>query len=72
MNEVKAAQVAGRMGCKVVGLLGRDGGTILPLCDAALVVPSQHSFLIQEISMIVGHWLCDVVEQALFAPKGGV
>ncbi|HEY0737494.1 MAG TPA: D-sedoheptulose 7-phosphate isomerase [Herpetosiphonaceae bacterium] len=65
-NVVKAAEVARRKGCQVLGLLGRDGGTILPLCDAALVVPAQQSFLIQEVYMIVGHLLCDLVEQAIF------
>jgi D-sedoheptulose 7-phosphate isomerase len=65
-NVVKAAEVARRKGCQVIGLLGRDGGTVLPLCDAALVVPAQPSYVIQEVGMIVGHWLCDMVEQAMF------
>jgi D-sedoheptulose 7-phosphate isomerase len=63
---VRAAEVARERGCAVIGLLGRDGGAILPLCDAAVVVPAQPSFVIQEVYMIVGHWLCDMVEQALF------
>jgi D-sedoheptulose 7-phosphate isomerase len=63
---VRAAEVARRKGCQVIGLLGRDGGTVLPLCDAAVVVPAQPSFVIQEVSMIVGHWLCDMIEQAMF------
>ncbi len=70
-NVVKAAEVARRKGCVVLGLLGRDGGAMLPLCDAALVVPAQQSFLIQEVYMIVGHWLCDVVEQAMFGTQHG-
>jgi D-sedoheptulose 7-phosphate isomerase len=65
-NVVRAAEVARRKGCTVLGLLGRDGGTLLPLCDAALVVPAEQSFAIQEIYMMAGHWLCDMVEQALF------
>ncbi len=63
---LRAAEVARRKGCQVLGLLGRDGGAVLPLCDAAVVVPAQPSFLIQEVCMIVGHWLCDMVEQAMF------
>lgn len=63
---LRAAEVARRKGCPVLGLLGRDGGTVLPLCDAAVVVPAHPSFLIQEVYMIVGHWLCDMVEQAMF------
>ncbi len=65
-NIVNAAQVARRKGGTVLGFLGRDGGDVLPLCDVALVVPAQQSFLVQETYMIVGHWLCDMIEQALF------
>lgn len=68
-NVLAAAAVARRKGCAVLGLLGRDGGTLLPLCDAAVVVPAQQSFVIQEVCMIVGHWLCDMVEQALFGSQ---
>ena len=68
-NVIKAAEVARAKGCAVLGLLGRGGGTLAPLCDVALVVPAQQSFVIQEVSMIVGHWLCDMVEQALFGPE---
>jgi D-sedoheptulose 7-phosphate isomerase len=69
-NVQRAAEVARRKGCAVLGLLGHNGGTLLPLCDAALVVPAQQSFVIQEIYMIAGHWLCDMVEQTLFGSDG--
>lgn len=69
-NVVKAAALARRKGCTVLGLLGSGGGTLLPLCHAALVVPATQSFAIQEIYMMAGHWLCDMVEQALFGPDG--
>jgi D-sedoheptulose 7-phosphate isomerase len=53
----------------VLGLLGRDGGAMLPLCDQALVVPCQETYLIQEVTMLVGHLLCDLMEQALFGDR---
>jgi len=65
-NVVRAAEVARRKPCRVLGLLGRDGGALLPLCDLALVVPARPSYVIQEVSMIAGHWLCDMVEQAMW------
>ncbi len=65
-NIVKAAEVARRKGCTVLGLLGRDGGAVLPLCDLALVVPAKESFLIQEVYMIAGHWICDMIEQEIW------
>jgi D-sedoheptulose 7-phosphate isomerase len=65
-NIVAAARVAREQGCTVLGLLGRDGGAVLPFCDHALVVPARQSYVIQQISMVVGHFLCDQVEQALY------
>ncbi len=65
-NVVAAARVAREKGCTVLGLLGRDGGDLLPLCDQALVVPARPSYVIQQISMIVGHYLCDQVERGIF------
>ena len=65
-NVVAAAKVAREKGCSVLGLLGRDGGDLLPLCHHALVVPAEPSYIIQQISMMVGHYLCDQVERALF------
>jgi len=71
LNVVRAAEVARRKECRVLGLLGRDGGALLPLCDAALVVPATPSYVIQEVYMVAGHWLCDMVEQAIWGAGGG-
>jgi D-sedoheptulose 7-phosphate isomerase len=68
-NAVEAARVARRKGCTVLGLLGRTGGDLLPLCDHALVVPAQPSYVIQQVSMIVGHFLCDQIERGIFGPE---
>ena len=67
-NIVAAAQVARDRSCTVLGFLGRDGGDVLALCDLALVVPSEASYVIQQVSMMTGHFLCDAVERAIFAP----
>ena len=50
----------------VVGLLGRDGGRLLPLCDLALVVPAQTSDRIQEIHIKVVHITIELIERVLF------
>ncbi len=59
-EEAKAADMA------VVGLLGGDGGTIAPLCDAAVIVPSAVTARIQEAHILIGHIWCELIEQALF------
>ncbi len=66
-NVVCAAEAAREKGNLVLGLLGNSGGAVLPLCDHALVVPCPQPYLVQEISMLVGHLLCDLMEQALFS-----
>ncbi len=65
-NVVAAAEQAREQGLKVVGLLGRDGGRVRELCDVALVVESADTQRIQETHNLVGHILCDLVEQTLF------
>ena len=68
-NVVAAAEAARAKDVKVVGLLGRDGGRLRAMCDLALVVPSDDTQRIQETHNLIGHILCDLVEQALF-PEG--
>lgn len=61
-----AAVTARAKGLKVAGLLGRDGGTIRPLCDAAIVAPEQETFKIQELHLPVYHALCLMLEEHFF------
>lgn len=61
-----AAITARAMGIKTVGLLGRDGGCIRPLCDAAVVVPEQETYKIQELHLPVYHALCLMLEEHFF------
>jgi D-sedoheptulose 7-phosphate isomerase len=64
-NVLRATQAAREIGIAVVGLLGRDGGKLKPLCDVALVVPSDTTARIQEAHIFIGHTLCALVEHAL-------
>jgi len=64
-NVLRAVQAAREGGIAVVGLLGRDGGVLKPLCDVALVVPSDTTARIQEAHIFIGHTLCAMVEHAL-------
>ncbi|MDT4966720.1 MAG: D-sedoheptulose 7-phosphate isomerase [Acidobacteriota bacterium] len=51
---------------KVIGLLGRDGGSCAVLCDLALIVSDQDTQRIQETHNLIGHVICELVELALF------
>ena len=68
-NVVAACEVARARGMQIVGLLGRDGGRVAALCDLALVVHSPDTQRIQETHNLVGHILCELVEQLLCAAE---
>jgi len=70
-NVVIAAQRAREMGLEVVGLLGRDGGPLKDLCDAALIVPGDRSDRIQEVHIKIVHLLVGELEQRLFPDATG-
>lgn len=61
-NVVKAAQVAREVGCRTVGLLGNDGGRLASLCDHPIVIPSNDTPRIQEMHILIGHMLCEFLE----------
>jgi D-sedoheptulose 7-phosphate isomerase len=65
-NVEKALALARTRGCRTVGLLGKDGGSIKKACSLALVVPSQDTPRIQEVHITIIHIVCDLVEKALF------
>lgn len=64
-NVLRAAEVARATGIGVIGLFGRDGGALRPLCDVAIVVPSATTARIQEAHAFIGHSLCALVEEGL-------
>ncbi len=66
-NVRRAAEEAKMADMTIVGLLGGDGGTIAPLCDAAVIVPSTVTARIQESHILIGHIWCELIEEALFA-----
>ncbi|HRA55107.1 MAG: SIS domain-containing protein [Anaerolineae bacterium] len=55
------------LGATVIGLTGRGGGALAPVCDIAIVVPSDSTQRIQETHIAIGHILCDAVEKGLFS-----
>lgn len=65
-NVLAALSLAREMGCRTVGFLGRDGGTIGPMVDLDLTVPSQDTPRIQEGHITMIHILCDLVERRMF------
>jgi D-sedoheptulose 7-phosphate isomerase len=65
-NVFKALIAARERGCRTVGLLGKDGGSIKEVCDLALVVPTMDTPRIQEGHITIIHIVCDLMEKKLF------
>jgi len=61
-NIISALKLAKEMGCATVGFSGRDGGAMNEVCDINLVVPSDDTPRIQEIHILLGHTICQIVD----------
>ena len=70
-NVCNALVAANQRGCKTIGLLGRDGGTIAGVVDLALTVAVQETPRIQEAHVTIIHILCDLVERRLCGAADG-
>ena len=68
---LKAMQAARERGMVVVGFTGQTGGSMPPLGDLMLHVPSDSTPLIQQIHITAAHIICGLVEERLF-PRGVV
>ncbi|HKO36446.1 MAG TPA: D-sedoheptulose 7-phosphate isomerase [Pyrinomonadaceae bacterium] len=66
-NIIVACEQARSQGIKVIGLLGRGGGKVGPLCDLALIIPSDDTQRIQETHNLIGHILCELIESQMFS-----
>jgi D-sedoheptulose 7-phosphate isomerase len=64
-NILSALTLAKEMGCMTLGFSGRDGGAMNALCDVNLVVPSNDTPRIQEIHILLGHTLCQIIDNEL-------
>lgn len=62
-NVVAAVEYARKHKITTVGLLGRDGGKLLPLVDHALVIPAAGTARIQEAHILILHLLCEAFEE---------
>jgi D-sedoheptulose 7-phosphate isomerase len=62
-NVGKALVTARELGCTTIVLTGGDGGSVLSLADAAIMVPSEQTPWIQEAHLTIIHILCHLIER---------
>lgn len=63
-NVIKALELARKIGIKTIGLSGRTGGAMNELCELNLVVPSNDTPRIQEMHIMIGHIICQAIDDA--------
>ncbi|MCB0698255.1 MAG: D-sedoheptulose 7-phosphate isomerase [Chitinophagales bacterium] len=65
-NITNALQTAREIGMITVGFTGETGGKMKPLCDHLINVPSTDTPRIQEAHIMIGHIICQLVEEQYF------
>jgi len=64
-NVINALKLGHKLECKTLGLSGRDGGAMNEVCDINLVVPSHNTPRIQEMHILFGHTICQIIDNEL-------
>jgi D-sedoheptulose 7-phosphate isomerase len=65
-NVVNGVVAAKRKGAKIIVLSGESGGKLRDRADILINVPSKDVPRIQEVHILVGHVLCNLVESTIF------
>lgn len=66
-NVVKAFEVAKQKGIHTVGFTGSKGGKMIEVSDLIFRVPSDDTPRIQESHIMLGHIICQLVEENCFS-----
>lgn len=69
LNVLRAVESAKERGLVTVGLTGHTGGQLKSLVDYCICVPTQETPRAQEAHILIGHILCEIVEQTLFGSQ---
>ncbi|MBN2237904.1 MAG: D-sedoheptulose 7-phosphate isomerase [Bacteroidales bacterium] len=70
-NVIKALQVANEMNIVTASFTGKGGGKAKVLSNFMIEIPSNDTPRVQELHMILGHSICELVEKTIF-PKENV
>ena len=65
-NVLKAVKAGRKRGLLTIGMTGRSGGKLKGEVNYCFCIPSEATPRIQEAHILVGHILCEIIEQVLF------
>jgi D-sedoheptulose 7-phosphate isomerase len=66
-NIINALQTARTKGMKTIAFTGATGGKMKEMCDTLINVPSSDTPRIQESHILIGHIICQLVEEQIFS-----
>ena len=64
-NIINACKVANKIGMNTIGFLGNDGGKVSNFVKQSIIIDSVTTARIQEMHILIGHILCDLIEEGL-------
>ena len=62
-NIINAVKFAKKKKIKVLGLLGKNGGVCKNLIKNKIIINSNNTARIQEMHIMIGHVICDLIEE---------
>jgi D-sedoheptulose 7-phosphate isomerase len=65
-NIFRAFEIAKKKDMVTIGFTGASGGRIKPICDYLINIPSTDTPRIQESHILLGHIICQLVEEKFF------
>ena len=69
VNQFGKIEEAKKAGMVTVGMTGETGGKMNGLCDYMLKSPSKDTPRIQETHILMGHIICQLIEEGLYPVK---
>lgn len=64
-NVINGLNTAKQAGCITVAFTGEQGGKLLNIADDCICVPSDETARVQEGHIIIGHYLCEALDESL-------
>lgn len=64
-NILRAFKAAKLVDCMTIGLSGKGGGKMTKYCDINIIIPSDNTPRIQEVHILIGHILCQLIDNSI-------
>ena len=66
-NVIEGIKMAKALGAKTVGFTGGKKNKLARRVDINITIPSENTPIIQELHLVIGHLICEMVEKQFFS-----